>query len=182
MRFLIGLIFGTAIAMGVTSPTETRGRFVDTVTAFFEQLHLPEQMPAELLETPKQVDTAEEESQQVTVQPQTRQQDSTELLLTQTSPAEQSTSAAGVNDIRSTLLPLSLVQAAWSPFYSQASASGFAARLERHLEREFRVVKNGPANYQVVFDYSTESERKQVLETIQALTGYDPQFRRGRSS
>jgi hypothetical protein len=76
--------------------------------------------------------------------------------------------------MQSSLLPLSLVQAAWSPFYSEASANGFAARLAQHLGREIRVIKNGPANYAVVFDYSNETERKEVLETIHALTGYEP--------
>ena len=81
--------------------------------------------------------------------------------------------------MHASLLPLSLVQAAWSPFYSEASANGFAARLAQHLGREFRVVKNGAADYAVVFDYANEIERKEVLETIHALTGYEPLLSRG---
>jgi hypothetical protein len=181
MRFLIGLIFGTAIAIGLTSPPDTRGRLVATAMEFFKQIHLPEKIPAGLAATPEQEKPAEEESKKVIVQAQTQQQDNTDSLDTRTSPAERTTGAVGANDTSSSLLSLSLVQAAWSPFYSQASANGFAAKLERHLEREFRVVKNGPANYEVVFDYADETERQQVLETIHAITGYEPQTQRGRS-
>jgi hypothetical protein len=179
MRFLIGLIVGTAIAMSVTSPPETRGRLIDTATAFFKQIHLPEDIPAATAAEPEQVNPVKADSQKGAVQPQTQHQDGTPSLVTQSSPAERSTSAVGASDMRFALLPLSLVQAAWSPFYSQASANGFAARLERHLEREFRVVKKGPANYEVVFDYSNETERKAVLESIRVMTGYEPQPPRG---
>jgi hypothetical protein len=172
MRFLIGLIFGTTIAMSMASPSETLGRVMDTASTFFKQLHLPENL--DLVAKPGQMKPAKEPHEKVITQPETKPQDDTESLITQTSPAERSTGAVGTSDMRSTLLPLSLVQAAWSPFYSQASATGFAARLEHHMEKEFRVVKNGPANYEVVFDYTDETERKAVLESIQAITGYHP--------
>lgn len=175
MRFLIGLFFGTAIAIGLTSPPETRSRLVDTATEFFKQVHLPEQIAAPPAPEPEQVIAPTAESQQVTVPPRSEREDSTNSLVTRTNPAEFSTSAAGASDMHSSLLPLSPVQAAWSPFYSEASANGFAARLERHLEREFRVVRNGPANYEVVFDYTTEIDRKEVLANILAITGFQPQ-------
>ena len=175
MRFLIGLIFGTAIAMGVTSPPETRARFANTASDFLKQIHLPDQIPVHLAAEPEQVSPAHADTKKVVVQPQSQQQNSTDSLVTRTGPAKVSTSAVGASDMQSSLLPLSLVQAAWSPFYSKSSAKGFAARLERHLEREFRVVKVGPANYQVVFDYSNETERKEVLKSIHTITGYKPQ-------
>ncbi len=59
----------------------------------------------------------------------------------------------------------------WVPFHSQMSAEGFADRLSRELEYPFRVQRQGPGNYQVVFDAESGSEREALLARIAEVTG-----------
>lgn len=59
----------------------------------------------------------------------------------------------------------------WTPFHSQRSAEGFAARLSRTLGHEFRVERQGAGAYQVVFDVTSPAERDAVLMEIAEMTG-----------
>ncbi len=61
--------------------------------------------------------------------------------------------------------------AVWEPFHSERSARGFANRLEEHVAHAFAVERQGPGAYQVVFSYSSESERDLVLNSIAEITG-----------
>jgi len=54
------------------------------------------------------------------------------------------------------------------------SAAGFARRLSTQLGFPFRAVRTGPANYQVVFDYSNAAERELLERQITSITGYVP--------
>ncbi len=70
------------------------------------------------------------------------------------------------------LTELSQEQSFWVPFRSEASARGFASKLTEQLARQFQVLRAGPGQYLVVFGYSTEAERAEVLAEIRAVTGY----------
>ena len=70
------------------------------------------------------------------------------------------------------LTELSQEQSFWVPFRSEGSARGFASKLTEQLARPFQVLRAGPGQYLVVFGYSTEAERAEVLAEIRAVTGY----------
>jgi len=59
----------------------------------------------------------------------------------------------------------------WVPFHSQRSADGFAERLSESLNHPFRVERQGPGRYQVVFGYAGEAERLALLDEAAAVTG-----------
>ena len=65
-----------------------------------------------------------------------------------------------------------LFQVAWSPFRSQTSAKGFAAKLEKQLGQDFRVIRTGPGRYEVGFHFDTKASRLVVLSAISDLTGF----------
>ncbi len=65
-----------------------------------------------------------------------------------------------------------LFQVAWTPFRSEASASGFATKLENQLGQAFRIIKVGPGQYEVGFEFTTDVDRVSVLEAIARLTGF----------
>ncbi len=59
----------------------------------------------------------------------------------------------------------------WSPFHSEASATGFANRLSRQLAHPFEVRKQGPANYIVVYSFADENQRLALQREISKVTG-----------
>lgn len=59
----------------------------------------------------------------------------------------------------------------WTPFHSEMSAEGFAARLSQALDRDFRVERQGAGAYQVVFDANDPAERDLILAQIWEITG-----------
>ena len=59
----------------------------------------------------------------------------------------------------------------WTPFHSQRSAQGFATRLSRTLDHDFRVERVGAGAYQVVFDVGSPAERDALLTEIAEITG-----------
>ena len=59
----------------------------------------------------------------------------------------------------------------WAPFHSHMSAEGFAARLSRELEHEFRVERQAAGAYQVVFNAVNPAERQALLAQISEITG-----------
>lgn len=59
----------------------------------------------------------------------------------------------------------------WEPFHSHMSAEGFAARLSRELEHEFRVERQAAGAYQVVFNTADPREREALLAQISEITG-----------
>jgi len=60
--------------------------------------------------------------------------------------------------------------AVWSPFRSERSATGFAATLSSRLNREFRVVRLAAGRYEVGFDYSSDQELLNVLDSVLDFT------------
>ena len=62
-------------------------------------------------------------------------------------------------------------QPVWVPFHSLMSAEGFANRLSRTLDHEFRVVRQGAGAYQVVFDAADEDQRALILAQVTEITG-----------
>lgn len=59
----------------------------------------------------------------------------------------------------------------WVPFHSRMSADGFAERLSESLDHPFRVERQGPGRYQVVFAYADEAQRVALLDEASAVTG-----------
>lgn len=64
-------------------------------------------------------------------------------------------------------------QSIWNPFRSQIAANGFAARLSRVTDIDYRVVRLKPGAYQVAFAYTDDNERAAKLAQIQGATGLD---------
>ncbi len=61
--------------------------------------------------------------------------------------------------------------AVWVPFHSQMSAEGFAARLGRELDHEFRVEKRGAGSYEVVFDAVDPIQQALLEARVREITG-----------
>ena len=61
----------------------------------------------------------------------------------------------------------------WSPFASEASAEGFAARIERLTGVVTRVTEQTEGGYVVGFAYRDVDERRMYLDLIEAGTGLD---------
>ncbi|QYZ64817.1 MAG: hypothetical protein OI74_06385 [Gammaproteobacteria bacterium (ex Lamellibrachia satsuma)] len=61
----------------------------------------------------------------------------------------------------------------WSPFHSERSASGFAARIERLTGRQMRVQEEESGRYQVVFSHWGETDRSIALTQIAAASGLE---------
>lgn len=59
----------------------------------------------------------------------------------------------------------------WSPFHSEASATGFARRLSSQLAHPFEVRKQGPASYVVVYRFNDEHQRLALQQQISQVTG-----------
>ncbi len=62
-------------------------------------------------------------------------------------------------------------QVVWTPFHSEASANGFAGRLNTVLGQRFEVEKLAPQTYVVTFNYNSEPERTELEAQVNALTG-----------
>lgn len=65
-------------------------------------------------------------------------------------------------------------QVAWSPFRSEASATGFASELQARTDHPFVVTRIGVGRYQVGFEFETAEEREALLAAIDRFTGYMP--------
>jgi hypothetical protein len=59
----------------------------------------------------------------------------------------------------------------WTPFRSEASATGFARHLERATGESYRVVRTGPGAYRVAFWHEGEDERSRRLLAIEQASG-----------
>ena len=62
----------------------------------------------------------------------------------------------------------------WTPFYSEASARGFAGRLVRELDVPFEVRKAGPSQYLVTASYRDAQERSAIEARVATMTGGTP--------
>lgn len=61
----------------------------------------------------------------------------------------------------------------WTPFRSEWAAQGFARRLTQATAVPLEVISGGPGNYQVVFSYRDEDERRAMLAHIEDVTGFE---------
>jgi hypothetical protein len=59
----------------------------------------------------------------------------------------------------------------WTPFRSEVSANGFAARLGRDTDREYRVIRTGPGEYRVAFFHTDDNDRRARLVEIEQVSG-----------
>ncbi len=181
MKFLIGLILGGAISVGVVSWPEPRQQLLEHVIHIVEKAKLLSQkaptsqesdstplVAAKEIEEPARYDEIEQvhgDSSPVKT-----------VLADDESSNEAIDLAARTNgeeDVLFSTLGTSLFQVAWSPFRSETSAKGFAARLERQLSQEFQVMKTGPGRYEVGFHFKSDAERFDVLKAINEITGFE---------
>jgi hypothetical protein len=70
-----------------------------------------------------------------------------------------------------TLAASTSFQTIWSPFRSEASATGFAEILAEQTGHEFRVVRISIGKYQVGFDAGTQDEQQRIEAAIREATG-----------
>ena len=61
--------------------------------------------------------------------------------------------------------------AVWDPFHSELSANAFARRLERMTGLDYRVVRSGPARYEVAVAFGSEAQRVAHIALIEEATG-----------
>ena len=61
----------------------------------------------------------------------------------------------------------------WSPFKSEWAAQGFARRLALATNVPVEVRNEGPENYQVVFSYRDDDERRAMVRQIEDVTGLE---------
>lgn len=59
----------------------------------------------------------------------------------------------------------------WTPFRSEASASGFAARLGRDTGRDYRVIRAGPGEYRVALFHADDHDLRTHLLEIEQVSG-----------
>jgi|GEM_PF-2415784 hypothetical protein len=71
-----------------------------------------------------------------------------------------------------TVEPAPKFQVAWTRFRSEASARGFANRLEEELGVAFDTVRVSAGNYEVGFYYREKTQRDETLSALEAFTGY----------
>ena len=182
MKFLIGLFLGGAISVGVMSLPEPRLQLLEQMTHIVETAKLLSQkatisqesvditppVAANEISEPVSNDEIEQipgDSKLVdTALPEDELSNETNELATK--PNEE-------DDVPFSTLGTSLFQVAWSPFRSETSAKGFAARLEHQLSQEFRVIKTGPGRYEVGFHFKSDAERFDVLKAINEITGFE---------
>ena len=74
-------------------------------------------------------------------------------------------------ETRSMDLARAQTAAAWTPFHSRASARGFARHLAEKTGVDFTIVKEGPGRYEVVFEYGTDAERREIESRIASVAG-----------
>lgn len=81
-------------------------------------------------------------------------------------PFQDSGAAVGVDQVDD-----GVWHAFWTPFRSEASANGFASRLERETGREYKVIRKGPGQYRVAFYHTDDSDRRARLVEIEQVSG-----------
>ena len=179
MKFLIGLILGGAISVGVMSLPGPRHQLLEHMTHIVEKAKLLSQKA-----------TTSRESDSITpsvavkeiAEPVSKDEiEPGESRLVDTAPMEHGPReetddlATGAIEDKDAFMPnaASLFQVAWSPFRSETSAKGFAARLQRQLSQEFQVIKTGPGRYEVGFHFESDPERTDVLKAINEITGFE---------
>lgn len=182
MKFLIGLILGGALAVGIMSNPEPRHQLLQAVTHLVEKAKqfspAPRTAdsratqnvnpPVAATETAPPVSHSEigqEAVEPVNTSPMAHQ------VIEETN--DLATGVTEEEDVPYSALGTSLFQVAWSPFKSETSARGFAARLERQVSQEFQVIKMGPGRYEVGFLFESEPERSAVLNAINEITGFE---------
>lgn len=181
MRFLLGMIIGVAASVGMLSAPASRDRLADRVTQVFEQASRAVTNAG----NPPRTDEGNARGQTTPPSPDLREPDTREKgqatnpIETAQRPetAEGSDESPGPNEPEGA--KRARFQVAWSPFRSETSANGFAARLERQLAHEFHVVRTAPGHYEVGFEFDSDPERISVLEDIRAFTGYSPAMQPG---
>ena len=183
MKFLVGLILGSAISIGIMSKPEPRHQLLELVTNLVEKMKQfpPASMGAEARDTQPITPPATVKKIVAPGHRDETQQTSRELRPVNTAPIahepgdetiELASRVNEENDVPVSTLATSLFQVAWSPFRSETSARGFAATLEHQVSQKFQVIKTGPGIYEVGFHFESGPERSDVLNAINEITGF----------
>ena len=178
MQFLIGLILGCAIAVGMMSSEESRLKLLQGMTHLINKVEqlaadsgLPENQTTASVVTDLVAQKAEKPVADDQFEPVAVESDLVNPVATQNAGPEDTAdpvSSAPAPEIEP------LFQVAWSSFRSETSAKGFATRLESQIAQKFRVIKTGPGRYEVGFLFASDPERSRVLKAIREITGYEP--------
>jgi hypothetical protein len=89
----------------------------------------------------------------------------------ETAPGPDTGPPAGRADGADPVPPTGAWHAFWTPFHSEASATGFARHLEQVTGVPHRVVRTGPAAYRVAFWHDGEDARSRQLLAIERASG-----------
>ncbi len=121
-------------------------------------------------QSPSAVDIADEQAlvEQALAAMQARQ-----MHEQQPAPVDAASPAAAQDPDATAPQPADHVQwfAVWDPFHSELSANAFARRLERMTGLDYRVVRSGPAKYEVAVAFGSEEERVANIAVIEEATG-----------
>ena len=186
MRFLIGFCTGAVVTLLVatamdapTHPTLSNakdlaasgwGQLIQaTSSSLFEQADEPLQPEPIAIEAPDEPDPAQDEPP-----PATTERTALEPIPALAPPEPVAESPSSEFWVESALVAARqrhADQPVWVPFHSQMSAEGFATRLSRALDHEFRVVRQGAGAYQVVFDAADADEQALIMAQVTEITG-----------
>jgi hypothetical protein len=191
MRFLIGIFTGTVVTLLVatamdapTHPILNNARDLAaagwdrlirvTSSSLFEQAEVavqPELTVTEAATPPKQAPPPAAEQSALEPTPEQTALEPAPALSAPEPVAESPSSEFWVESALTATRQHHANQPVWVPFHSQMSAEGFATRLSRALDHEFRVVRQGAGAYQVVFDAANADEQALIMARVTEITG-----------
>ncbi|MCZ6711007.1 MAG: hypothetical protein O7B25_11645 [Gammaproteobacteria bacterium] len=195
MRFLFGLSLGAVLTLGVATafnvPThvlvdKAKTSWDDFLRAGRHTLFEAPQQPAtdlglgstlEMKALDMDADSVEHPTPTAAL-PATASEslDLDALLASAVTPSDEAEAVAPARPINVVVADLDLpTQTVWVPFRSQMSAQGFARGLTGKLDYPFRVDREGPGRYQVLFSYANEIDRLDVLDQVKFFTGQQQQ-------
>lgn len=168
MRFLLGLIIGAAMTLGIAATLEGHtNELVSEARELWGELQRNIDAPINARQSITREPSADAstfiaEEPRVEVPP---------VLAAEPEPALQPAPEI-VN-----LEPLDAnatqpgTESVWTPFHSERSANGFAEVLIRETGHPFSIDRRGPGEYQVIFAYANENEKSELLGLIASVTG-----------
>ena len=164
MRFLVGVVAGSILALSVLNMSNMREELIDFGTSVKNNLQFPQssveiiEEAIEAVESPGFLDELQTASGSSTHPEEI-------IHAPENLRPEADSSSIEVED---------RFQPAWIPFRSEVSARGFATKLQQQTETDYQVRKMGAGRYEVGFLYESDIERLSILHSIFVLTGFEP--------
>lgn len=169
MRFLLGLIVGAAMTLGVATLVEGHtNELVSEARDLWNDLRREADELMEAQRSPSPESLPADESDLDTEEPivEMAPVPAFEPIPTLASaPQIPTPDPLELSDVRSG------TESVWTPFHSERSANGFAEVLTRETGHKFSIDRRGPGEYQVMFAYTDESEKVELLGLIASVTG-----------